>query len=120
MHGLSQDVDVSFCVGQTLSQICFGPHDLILNFHAEKSATISIWSSIGCIGADGVSEKFVDLKKSADFVLHLLNLTVQSATIPANGTLSLGFEDGTYLEIYDDSDRYESYSFHFAGRATYV
>ncbi|WP_263352641.1 hypothetical protein [Acidicapsa acidisoli] len=120
MHGLSPDTDVSFFVGQTLIQACFGPHDLILNFQGDTLATVSIWSSIGCVDGDGACKKSEDFREEADFLLKLLNVAIVSSQMSAGSVLCLGFENGTQLEIYDDSDQYESYSIHYAGKSTYV
>lgn len=120
MYGLSQDTDVSFFIGQTLIQACFGPHDVILNFQDDKPATISIWSSIGCISSDGMCERIKDFKEQPGFILKLMNVPITSSQVLVGGTLRLGFENGRQLEIYDDSDQYESYSIHHAGKAIYV
>jgi hypothetical protein len=119
MYGLSVDTDVSFFVGQTLTQACFGPSDLILNFQGDRientipagSATLSIGSSIGCFQADSCFERIEDFKLRPEFILNLLHgVAITEAGVIPEGTLALQFADGTRLEVYDDSDQYESYS----------
>lgn len=120
MHELNVDMDVSFFVGQTLIQACFGPHDLILNFNKDQSVTLSIWSSIACVRVDGAIKRVSDFREEAEFILNLLDLSVVSAQVLPGDALRLSFENGMYVEIYDDSDRYESYSIHHDGKGFYV
>ena len=108
MYGLPSGTNLDFIKGATLVQACFGPHDLILNFH--ETVTISIWSSVavGPVGTD--LHRHTRFDEISQAILSLLNRTVLNVGWTPNGTLSLTFEGGDLLEIYDDSANFESYS----------
>ena len=107
MYGLPQNVNLAFFAGRTLLQVCIGAHDLILNFDGNVSVTVT--SSVGCIGPDGAIQQYVNFRLAAPAVLDLLNHVIVSAEGDQEGTLTLKFQDGGTLSIYDDSKEYESY-----------
>ena len=107
MYGLPQDVNLAFFNDKTLLQACFGAHELILNFDGDVSLTVT--SSVSCVAPDGTMQRYDDFCQAAAEVLALLNRTVLFAEGDAAGTLTLRFDGGQKLVIYDDSKAYESY-----------
>jgi hypothetical protein len=120
MNGLPTTTDVSFFAGQRLIQGCFGQNDLILNFDETEHISIVVTSSIGCIDSGGVSRRVVDFKTEAPFLLDLLGIPVLSAEVRPAGTLRVYFEGGSQIEIYDDSDQFESYVISHSGERIVV
>jgi hypothetical protein len=108
MYGLPKDVNLAFFNGKTLLQACFGLHDLILNFDGDVSLTVT--SSVGCMALDESIRQYDDFRQIAPVVVALLNQTILSAEGDEAGTLTLKFDGGEMLAIYDDSKEYESYT----------
>ena len=109
MYGLSPDIDLDFFLGKTLLQVCIGGADIILNFDGRVSITVTSSLSIGRSASDEDREKLGSFPQAANALATLLNKVVRSAHGAPNGTLNLGFSDGNFLKIYDDSKTYESY-----------
>jgi hypothetical protein len=108
MYGLPRSTSLDFFVGKTLLQACFGVHDLILNFDENISVTIS--SSVGCMGACISIRQSDNFSQVAPAVFAMLHKSVLSAEGDSSGTLTLRFDGGGVLFIYDDSMDYESYT----------
>ena len=108
MYGLPSNVNLDFFNDRILLQACFGAHDLILNL--EGDIRITVMSSLGCLGPGGEIHRYVDFQQAASAVLALLNHRVVSAQGDEAGTLTLRFDGGGVLVIYDDSKAYESYT----------
>ena len=108
MYGLPSGTNLDFIKSTTLIQVCFGPFDLILNFHRDVS--ISIYSSIA-VGPAGTNLlRHTSFEEIGREILSLLNRDVLNVEWSPNGTISLTFEGNDLLEIYDDSAHYESYT----------
>jgi Family of unknown function (DUF6188) len=108
MYGLPSDPAVDVLKGQTLIQICFGENDLFLNFSGNLS--FGIYSSIGLgVNADRVI-KSSDFVKLSQELLRLLSVLVSDVTWAKDGRISITFETGYVVELYDDSEQFESYT----------
>jgi hypothetical protein len=108
MYGLPRDTKLGFFNAKTLLQACFGVHELILNFEGDVSVTVT--SSLGCVDSSGNVQQYDDFRQVAAAALALLNRAVLSADGDEAGTLTLRFDGGGILAIYDDSKEYESYT----------
>jgi hypothetical protein len=99
-------VDLSFLVGASLVQLCFGTSDVQLNFSG-PATKISVQSSFDIKPSDGL----VDQDDGAEFaqLRPFLNHDVVAASWQEMGTLYLEFDNGKHILIFDDSDLYESY-----------
>lgn len=106
MHGLPKDIDVSFFIGQALTQLCFGGNDLLLNFGDDLS--VSVTSRVELEGHGSRSE-IEDFKVEGAPLLALIERTIEAATPHVDGTLELRFDGGMVLRLFDDSPNYESY-----------
>lgn len=107
MYGLDRNVDLSFFNGKTLLQACFGVHELILNF--DDGLSITVTSSLGICDKHDTLQICDDFRQAASSILAQLNRKVLSNKGEQNGTLTLFFEGGGIISLYDDSDKYESY-----------
>jgi len=113
MFGLKPNADFSFLTGQTLIQICFGEHDLILHFDGGFSGAataISITSLISLQLPESEQYEWEDFRQGAGFLVALVSNKVAKADGTTDGTLTIEFCEGGVLKIYDNSKRYESYS----------
>ena len=108
MYGLPPNLDLSFFVGRELYSVHFAMHSLILHFDGDVSVTVT--SSVGYMGSDGNIQQSEDFREAAPAVLALLNQTILYAEGTEAGTLTLKFDGGGMLIIYDDSKHYESYT----------
>lgn len=107
MYGLPKDINLAFFCGKTLLQACFGAHDFIMNLDGGISLTVT--SSIGCIISEGEIRKFEEFRHAAPMLLALVGRVILSAKGDEAGTLTLRFDGGGIISIYDDSKEYESY-----------
>ena len=107
MYGLPKDINLDFFLNKQLINISIGYHSLILNFDDYLSITVS--SAIKCIDPNGLSLKGEDFRNMASTLAFQLTHTVVSVEGKEDGTLKLAFDNGRIIEIYDDSEMYESY-----------
>lgn len=119
MYGLPKDVNVEFLVRQTLTQVCVGLHDLVLNFHGDVSITIMSRVCFTC-SRGGTAREHKELRDVVANLTSILNSTVAAAKGNCDGTLDLEFETGEALSIYDDSEKYESYVIRHGGSVIVV
>jgi hypothetical protein len=108
MYGLERGVNLAFFTGKILLQICIGCHDLILNFDGDVSVTVT--SGLACVEPDRAMQRYDDFCEAAPKVLEFLNQAVLFVEGDEAGTLTLKFDGGGTLSIYDDSKEYESYT----------
>jgi len=107
MNGLPSGIDLSFFHKKTLLQVCIGANDLILNF--DEFVKITITSHIGWTESWGTHDTYESFRNSASVIVNLLGKKITSVTGDDKGTLSLTFDGGGCLSVYDDSKQYESY-----------
>jgi hypothetical protein len=113
MYGLPPNIDLSFLKGQTLVQVCFGEHSVVLNFSAGTSGlpvSISVQSAVELSLPEGGQHRWEDFRQGAGFLMALISNTVAAATGTTDGTVTLEFNEGGVLRLYDNSKHYESYS----------
>jgi hypothetical protein len=120
MYGRSGEVgteDLSFLVGSHLTQIGLGKYDLGLSFGL-PSTGIMIQSSFAFRLAGQESGK-----QNVSMGHHLrpfLNRDVIAASWAEQGTLILTFEGGDQIQIFDDSDQYESFTIGHGGKTIVI
>lgn len=108
MYGLQPNLDLSFFIGRELCSIHFAMHSLI--FHFDDDVSVTVTSLVGCLTSNGDIQQYEDFRQAAPQVLMLLNQVVLSAEGDEAGTLTLKFDGGGALFIFDDSKEYESYT----------
>jgi len=118
MYGLPPKLDLSFLVGRELFSIHFAMHSVI--FHFDNDVSLTVTSSVGCMASDGSIHQYDDFRQAAPMVLALLNQAVLTADGEESGTLTLRFDNGGILAIYDDSKEYESYTINNQGQMIVV
>jgi hypothetical protein len=116
MYGLPRGIDLSFFQQKSLLQVCFGLHDLILNF---DDVSVTVTSSIG-ISDSATTQNCENFLQAAGPLTALLERRVTSASGDTAGTLKLDFDNDKSLFIYDDSRKYESYTIRYADKLIVV
>jgi hypothetical protein len=64
--------------------------------------------------------KSYNFKEHAATLLDCLDKLTTSAKVLNEKTLRIEFSNGHALEIYDDSDQYESLSIHYSGKTIII
>lgn len=118
MYGLPPDIDLTYFIGATLHQACFGANELILRFDQTISVTIESSFLVSVPGLN--QEHFDDIRSSAGKIVRLIELTVVNATGASDGTLTLIFDGGYRIDVYDSSSRYESYQIEHDSQVTVI
>jgi hypothetical protein len=106
MYGIRPNVSLAFLRETTIVQVCFGSHDLVLNF--AEDIRIAIFSSVSMGFKGGPLHKYGNSRDAAADLFALLDKHVDDVAWTADGTLTLTIADRV-LQIHDDSDRFESY-----------
>jgi hypothetical protein len=112
MYGLTSEVDLSFLAGAQLEQVAVGQNEVILNLSSRIS--IMIASDLRLSRPDDPGDPITDSPTAGAALLVLLGATVLKAT-GADGTLTLGWSDGSTLAIFDSWPNYESYTITYQG-----
>lgn len=111
MYGVPADLPVQQIVGDYLCQVCVGMDGVHFSFG--HSGTISVGGRWELTDANG---KTVDCAceyeaREAYRVHAIFNQDVISAIVDPPKSFSLTFANGYRLTVYDDSEKYESFSY---------
>jgi hypothetical protein len=120
MYGFSPELDTNLFRNQRLNQVCFGQNDLILHFDEAIELGFTITSSIGTGKFSEEKFRSNDFKQHATTLLECLDKLTTSAEVVGEKALRIGFSNGYILEIYDDSDQYESLVICYSGKTIVV
>ncbi len=120
MYGLSRDTDLSPLNDCTLTFVGFGQHQLQLAFSGAEDCTISIEGNYIVTHPDCQPTKFSGAVDGASALLPLLGHNVTVAEVPSDGTVRVGFDDGSGIEVLDSETHYESYQVNLGGRLLVV
>jgi hypothetical protein len=113
MHGLPKDFDGTFFIGRTLEMVCFNENQVYLHFDAKL--TITIESAFAY-----KDELLVKVPVHDSNLMELLGSSVLTWQGDKDGTLSLTFERGRTLKVYDTTKQYESYTISYEGKVIIV
>jgi hypothetical protein len=113
MYGVPTDLDLRPFQGATLVQIAIG--DFQLQFHFDSDARIAVeggWQLLGPSGEiiECASRGESNSDRNDSEVLVLLGRAVEGGSVHSPEYFELRFERGLVLRVFDDSDRYESFS----------
>jgi hypothetical protein len=106
VYGLKNNEDLQPLLGATLTQVCVGQNEVVLNFDRPVSVTVLSDFSVSLNGAPKV--RYQDARHGAVSLLPLIGNQIGSAVATTGGGLQLEFESGA-LEIFDESSQYESF-----------
>jgi hypothetical protein len=107
MYGLPKDFDTKFLLNQRLWYVVFSESSVTFNFGDQLSITVS--ASFQHDTAKDVLSPIVKLPVAESNLMQLLGHCVTEAKAKLDGTLRLGFDNGHFLTLFDESTQYESY-----------
>lgn len=113
MHGVPASLNLGSFRGATLVQIALGEFQLQFSF--DSNARIAVeggWQVLGPNGEiiDSASRGESSSDRTEYRVHVLLGRTVEGWSVHAPEYFELRFDRGVALRVFDDSDRYESFS----------
>ena len=118
MYGIPKDLRLERLVGQEFNFIGLGRFQI--QFHISSLVAIQVEGRWELRDASGV---LVDSQQEhgarATYCLHcIIDVPITRFTIDAPRSLTLFFESGHSLSIFDDSEHYESFSVYFTGESS--
>ena len=120
MYGLSPETDLSPLNGCALTFVAFGQHQVQLAFSGDAQCSISIEGDDTVTPSGRGSTTFSTAVDGAGALLPLLGHTITLASVPADGTVRVGFDDGSVVDVPDSSTHYESYQVNLGDRLLIV
>lgn len=120
MHGLSLDTDLSPLNGSTLTFVGFGQYQVQLTFSGDPDCAISIEGDYIVTPTGGEATTFSGAVDGAGALLPLLGHTVEIAKVPSDGTVRVGFDGGSVVEVLDSKAHFESYQVNLGDRLLVV
>lgn len=105
MYGLSKNEDLKLMIGATLTQVCVGENEVILNF--DKPVAVTILSDFAVSSNGGVAVRHEEPRSGACSLFGLIGSPIERAAATDGGGLLIEFAPGT-LEIFDTCKEYES------------
>ena len=106
MYGLPEDFDGSFLVGRTLELVCFAQYQVRLHFGPDVDISIESSFEYGMRDRRSLVDR-PNVKTS--WLMKFLGLSVSSVAAARDGTLTLRFEDDSWITCYDPTPQYEAY-----------
>ncbi len=103
MNGLPADFKTEFLCGKTLSLVSVMRFQVDLSL--EEGCLISISGEVSLDKGERL-----ELPCSLLYLFQLIDQKVVAASSTIDGTLSLAFERGQTLHVYDSNEKYESYT----------
>ncbi len=119
MYKLPKGFDGAFFIGKTLELVSFSVNSVFFSFGENVSITVES-SLLYREGAqDDLAEvQTVPIKESR--LMQLVDHAVTRVHADEEGTLSLMFDNGHVLQLFDDSSNFESYSINDGSREIFV
>ena len=119
MYGLPKDFNGDFFVGRTLEAVMFTENTVHLAFDNDVSVTIeSSLQHVTSQAGELSDPQAVPLRHSR--LMELTGHRVLNAADAGSGTLRLQFDNDHVVNIFDDTESYESYSISHNGTAIFV
>jgi hypothetical protein len=110
MYGVPANLDLTRFIDATLEQICIGQYQIQFHFHPVVSISVEgDWRLQGPAG-NVVDQSQENVAREAYRLHHLLGKRVVRASVDPPRSLTLHFECGHELWVFDNSERFESFS----------
>jgi hypothetical protein len=126
LNGLAAGTDVSFLVGASLTQVCVGQNEVILNLSpagdpwTDPGASITVQSAIRLVLPTEMEFTSDAPVLIGPALLPILGSAVAGAAVVQPGTLRLTWSSGHVLDIIDSVEHYESYIVTHGDKVTVV
>jgi hypothetical protein len=114
MYRVAPEIDLKEFVGSSLAQICLGKFDVVFRFSG--GSDIAAQCPVKVLKQDEVISSFEEdgFWTTMRFG-EILNLDVESYSVPNDRCLRIAFDCNYFLEFHDDSDQYESFQIYPKG-----
>ena len=116
MYGIPADLPIRVFVGQKLNQVCLGRFQIQL--HCSGTGSISVegrWELRDDAGQ--MVDREEDHEQRRSYRIHrVIDVPVARFSIDPPRSFTLFFENGLALSVFDDSEKYESFSIHLDGK----
>jgi hypothetical protein len=110
MYGVPANLDLTRFIDATLEQICIGQYQIQFQFDPVVSISVEgDWRLLGPAG-DVVDQNLENGGREAYRVHQLLGKRVVRAVVDPPRSLTLYFDSGHELWVFDSSERFESFS----------
>jgi hypothetical protein len=120
MFGLEVGTDVSALSGCSLESVDLTEHQVQLRLDELHGITVSIESDFSITPRGGEASRYHRPRDAAQALADRLGVVVTEAAVLEPGTLTLHWEDGSVLEVFDSSEHYESFQIHLGERLIVV
>lgn len=110
MYGVPTDLDLSFLQGAEVIQVCLGLHEVQFHFH--PAGSVHVQGGWELVGAEGgrIDHGHDRPEQRPPYQIHrLLGRRVAGTEVSPPAWISLRFDDGAVLRIFDDSREHESF-----------
>ena len=114
MYGLPAGESFSFFAHTVLRQVCLGAHQITAHFDGEIVVTIE--GRVGVQMPGSAWRDYPDDLRSAAADIGLLIDTAVAKATPEERALTLTFENGGVVKIYDSESHYESFQIAHNGK----
>jgi hypothetical protein len=117
MHRVPADLPLQPFVGNALTQICVGEHQV--QFHFQDAGFISVEGGWELANSTGhLLDRSLEHREREAYRVHLLlGHAVSHFSVSPPQSFTLHFTSGHSLTVFDDSERYESFSVNPKGTA---
>jgi uncharacterized protein DUF6188 len=110
MYGVPTDLDLERFVGSTLIQVALGEFEIQFRFHPEGEIAVGgRWELRGQSG-HLVDQAQPTRDRDAYRVHQLLGRVVVGSQVDAPRSITLEFDNGHRLQVFDSSREYESFT----------
>jgi hypothetical protein len=120
VFGLDIDTDVSALSGCRLESIDLTEHQVQLRLDSLNGIRLSIESAFAITPGGGDRSLYERPRDAAQALADRLGVGVVDARVADPGTLTLRWDDGSVLEIFDSNAHCESYQIHLGERLIVV
>src|SRR5262245_46744506 len=118
MYGLPPDFDIKIFVGRNLELICFNENQIALHFNDDLSIVIE--SAFSHQSESSSKTQVAEIPVLESDLMQLLGRTITEGSGDKNGTLTLKFDNGHILNVFDTSSQYESYQIKYRGNVMII
>ena len=95
-------------------------HQVQLRLDSLNGIRLSIESRFALTTGEGDRGVYERPRDAAQALADLIGVAVVDARVAEPGTLTLGWDEGSVLEVFDSNEHYESYQIHLGERLIVV
>jgi len=110
MYGVPPDLNLERFLGATLTRLGLGEFQIDFQFHPEGEITVEGRWELRDQTGRLVDEAQPTRQRDTYRVHRLLGQKVTRTSVNAPSSITLQFESGDRLEVFDDSTQYESFT----------